>query len=479
MGEVIVDYDLAVLGGGAGGLTVAVGAANLGAKVALINDNQNLGGDCLHYGCVPSKALLNISKRFHQAHIYTEEFGFSGKRDLDISLVLKEIRQIQQKIQHHDSRERFNQLGIDTFIGKGKFIAENKLVVNNHITLKAKRVVISTGSRPVIPSIEGIGEVSYLTNETIFSIKEIPLRLAVIGGGATSIEIAQSFARLGSKVTLLEQQPSLIREVDDELSSKLNEYLRTEMDIFYDVQVTQLAKNTEGKIVTYRNHGQKQKLIVDEIFIGVGRKANSDFIGLEEINIKKDTSGNVLVNQYLQTNNSKIYAIGDVNGILPMTHTASMEGKLVVRNALFGLKGKLNYQNIPRVIYSYPGVFQIGLTEEQARKKYGDSIQIHRVDSQNVDRFIIENDFGLVKVLVDKKGRIIGASGIGNNIDDWMQELVYAKTFGHKVSSFSHVVHPYPTRGELLQQVSNNWWSHKLFSGVFPKMTKWFIKWFR
>ncbi|WP_332893192.1 dihydrolipoyl dehydrogenase family protein [Lottiidibacillus patelloidae] len=469
-----------VIGGGAGGLTVASGAASLGATVALIEKNSELGGDCLHYGCVPSKAFIAAAKEVHQAQRAAEQFGFELNGKPDFSTAMKRVKDAIAHIQVHDSKERFTKLGVSIYHGEGTFKDKHHVVINNREIIKGKKIVIATGSRPNVPPIEGLKEVKFLTNESIFDLKNKPDRLLVIGGGPIGLEMAQSFARFGSEVTVAEAGPTIFGREDEDMIPIIKKELEKEISILYNAMTKKVEANAKGeKVVTIKQNNELKTYTFDEIIVSAGRKNNIEKLGLENIGVDVD-KGAIVVNDYLQTSISNIYAIGDINGNFPFTHAAGMEGKVVVRNAVFGIKGKVNYDHTPWVTYTDPEVYHLGLTEQDAKDKYGEEFRTYKVAMNDVDRFIADrNNVGLLKVITKKNGHILGAHAVGKNASDWMQEIVMAKTNGLKIGSISNVIHPYPTHAAIVQQTADLYWREKLFNGSIPTITKKYIKWFR
>lgn len=473
-------YDLIVIGGGAGGLTVAAGAASLGAKVALIEKEEQPGGDCLHFGCVPSKALIEIANRINSAR-YLGEFGVSISEDIQMEAVMKKVKEAIDHIQVHDDADRFRKLGVDVYIGIGAFHSKNEVIINNGEIIFGKRIVISTGSRPFIPPIPGLKENGFITNETVFSLSTLPKRLLVLGGGPIGIEMAQAMAKLGSEVTVVERSDGVLVKEDGEVQQLMKDVLSKEMKLIYNATVSSIETGPSGKVahLTVEPGEQEISIEVDEILVATGRTPNSDKLQLNNANVVTDDRGHIKVNARLQTNIPHIYAVGDVNGTLPFTHVAGMEGKLVVQNALIGLRRKIDYSNVPWVTYTSPEVFHLGLTEEEAKDKKLD-YNTYKVDLSEVDRFVTDHQTtGFVKIITDKKGYIIGGHAVGNHAGDWMQEVVFSKQFNKKIGSISNVIHPYPNHSAAVQRTADAFWRKKLFEGFLPKLMEKYIRWFR
>ena len=473
-------YDLIVIGGGAGGLTVAAGAASLGGKVALIEKEKQPGGDCLHFGCVPSKALIEIANRLKRARSL-EEFGVHVSENLRMEAVMKKVKEAIGHIQVHDDADRFRKLGVDVYIGLGAFQSKNEVIINNGEIIYGKRIVISTGSRPFIPSVPGLKENGFITNETIFSLSTLPKRLLVLGGGPIGIEMAQAMARLGSDVTVVEKSDGVLVKEDEEVQQLMKDVLSKEMKLLYNATVKSIETGPNGKVVhlTVEKGEQEISIEVDEILVATGRTPNSDKLQLNNANVETDDRGHIKVNARLQTNIPHIYAVGDVNGTLPFTHVAGMEGKLVVQNALIGLRRKIDYSNVPWVTYTSPEVFHLGLTEAEANEQRMD-YDVYKVDLSEVDRFVTDHQTtGFVKIITNKKGKIIGAHAVGNHAGDWMQEVVFSKHFKKKLGSISNVIHPYPNHSAAVQRAADAYWRKKLFEGFLPKLVEKYVKWFR
>ncbi|MBN8208090.1 FAD-dependent oxidoreductase [Bacillus sp. NTK071] len=473
------EYDLIVIGGGSGGLTAASGAASMGAKVALIDDQPGLGGDCLHFGCVPSKAFITSAKEVHAVYKGAAEFGLTVSGDVLFERAIERVKEAIDEIQEIDSDERFEKLGVDIYRGKGAFKDEHTVTVNDENPITGKRIVLSTGSSPNVPPIDGVENVSFITNETIFNLDHLPKSVVFIGGGPVGLELAQSLSRFGSDVTILETSESIFKKEDHEIIPIVTRALEKELTFVFEADVIRISEQNGLKVVTYKVNGEEKTIESDAIMMSTGRKPNTDKLNLDAAGVD-ESEGYITVNESLQTSRSHIYAIGDVNGAFPFTHGAGMEGKLIVQNAVFGLKRKVNYDNVPWVTYTEPEVFHLGLTEQEAKEKHGEDIRVFKVGTDDVDRFIAERKKdGLVKVITDKKGHILGAHAVGEDSGSWMQEIVFAKEHGHKIGDISTVIHPYPTKGAILNQAADMYWREKLFDGWLPKVSEKYIKWVR
>ncbi|RSK27569.1 FAD-dependent oxidoreductase [Bacillus sp. HMF5848] len=471
-------YDLIVIGGGAGGLTAAAGAASLGAKVALIEKEEQPGGDCLHYGCVPSKALIETARIVHEAR-KSSDLGFNLEGTVDMKQVKKRIKEAIATIQKHDDADRFRSLGIDVYIGKGSFFSRHEVHINGEEVIYGKKIVISTGSRPFIPPIKGIKEAGFITNETIFDLEHVPQNLLVVGGGPIGLEMAQAMSRLGSNVTVVERAPEILIREDEEIRNLATDSLSREISIHTNASVEEVKIVNNEKLVIIKKDEKVLEIPADDILIAVGRIPNSDSLALENTNVITSDKGYIVVNEYLQTSDSSIYAIGDVVGKMPFTHVAGMEGKLIVQNAVLGLRRKANYDTVPWNTYLSPEIFHLGLTEEQAKEKNVD-VNVYKMNLHDVDRFVTDHETdGFVKVLTDKKGYIIGAHAIGKGAGDWMQEVVFAKKYKRKLGDISQVIHPYPNHAAAVQRTADLYWREALFAGWIPKVIKKYIQWFR
>ncbi|TVP85320.1 MAG: FAD-dependent oxidoreductase [Alkalicoccus sp.] len=467
-------YDLVVIGGGAGGMTTAAGAASLGAGVALIEKRAELGGDCLHYGCVPSKALIEAANDVFKAR-KAQTFGLAATGTVDLKKINQRVKKAIAHIQEHDSIERFTDLGVHVFHGTASFVDNHHVQVNDE-KLYGNKIVVAVGSRADIAPIEGLEDTGYISNETVFDLTELPERMVFIGGGLVGLEIAQAFARLGTSVTVLEGGPAVLGKEDRDIQKKAVELLEKELTIVVNAKIIRCARSAGGRRIDYMTGGEEYSIEADRIFVSTGRKPNTDNLELERAGVKMDERGFIQVDDTLRTAQPHIFAVGDVNGSYPFTHVAGLEGKLVVQNALFHLKRKISYAHVPWNTYITPEIFHFGRTQQEAAKA-GD-VFVYTTPLSEVDRFTAdEAEEGFVKVITDKKGSILGAHAIGKGAGDWMQVMVLAAEQNLKIGDLSQMLYPYPNHAAAIERLSNAYWRNKLFSGIVPKLTAKVIKW--
>jgi len=468
-------YQVVVIGGGSAGMTTAAGTSSLGAKTALIEKRDTLGGDCLHFGCVPSKSLIDAANRIHTMKTSANTFGFTLSGQLDFSKVTDHIKTPQSIIQEHDGTKRFTDLGVDMFFGSAKFLSPHEIQIGENEVIYAEKIVIATGSTPIIPPIEGLSNVPCVTNETIFDQTELPKVLGVIGGGTIGLEMAQAFARLGSEVHVFEGSDKLFAKDDQDISTFMYNVLKEEFSIELNSSVQSVEKINNQVNITYQSkNGAEKSIVVDQVLVSTGRKPNVDALQLRN-------AGVAMVNQFIEvdssfrTSQSHIFAVGDTINTLPFTHAAGEEAKTVVSNVLFGLQNSLNHDFTPWVTFTSPEVFHVGKTEQQA-KETGKPFKIYRAHLDEVDRFITSHESrGFVKIITDNKGYIIGAHAAGKEAGEWMQLVVYAMKNKNKIGSLSRMIYSYPTKAGALQKAADLYWREKLFDGPLPKLTKKFF----
>lgn len=439
------EYDLVIIGGGSGGLVVASAAAQLKAKVALV-ERERLGGDCLWYGCVPSKSLLYAAGIAYTVK-NAGQFGINYHNlDIDFAKIIRHIEQVIATIEPHDSPARFESLGVEVLFGTGEFINRHSFVVNGRI-LSARAFVIATGSRPLIPPIEGLKESGYLTNEEVFSVAKLPKSLAVIGAGPVGCELGQAFARLGSKVSLIAKTNQILPREDPEAALVVEAQLQAEgIKILRNRQVNRVEIK-EGKKVIWG--GDEELAKVEEILVAAGRVAKVELLNLAAAGVDVAKDG-IVVNEKLQTSNRKIYACGDVIGGYRFTHAASYEAQVVLKNALFLPVWRRNYRVMPRATFTDPELASVGMTEAQARDFYGDEVCVLKQEFAGVDRAVAEaHKEGFVKIITRQNGEILGAHLVGSRAGELIHEIVLAMSYKLKVGALSNMIHVYPTLSEV------------------------------
>ena len=472
-------YDLIVIGGGAGGLTVASGAASLGAKVALIEKSGLLGGDCLHFGCVPSKAFIQAAREVATIR-NGSALGFETSGTVNMKKVKERVKGAIAHIQKHDDPDRFLQMGVDIYFGGAEFLDSHSILVEKEDRISGKRIVVATGSSPLVPDIDGLSEVEYHTNETVFDVEELPNRVVFVGGGPIGLELAQAFSQLGAEAVVLEQNDGILGKEDKEIREVATGLLEKDIQFEYGAEIKRVSEKAGGqKTVHYIKEGVEQSVDGDLLFLATGRKPGTESLNLSAAGVEVDDRGFINVDDELRTNHSHIFAIGDVNGRYPFTHGAGMEGKLVVQNAVFGLKRKVSYNKLPWTTYTTPEIFHIGLTEEEAVEK-GIEYKVYKTTLDEVDRFVADHRTeGLVKIITEPNGKILGAHAVGTGAGDWMQPVIFAMEKGSKIGALSNMVYPYPNHAAAVQQTADLYWREKLFDGVLPVISKKYVELFR
>ncbi|NOZ33136.1 MAG: FAD-dependent oxidoreductase [Alphaproteobacteria bacterium] len=445
--------DLCVIGAGSGGLTVAAAACAMGASVVLVEKGK-MGGDCLNYGCVPSKALLAAAKAAHTFRA-SAKFGIKNTEPaIDFSLVNAHVRGVIDTIAPHDSVERFEGLGATVIQAGAKFLDARTIEAGGK-KIRPRRVVIATGSRAVVPPIPGLDKTPYLTNENIFDLTEKPDHLVIVGGGPIGMEMAQAHRRLGCKVTVLDMAPPLGKD-DPELTAIALRKIEAEgVVILAPAKVLSIAGSAgKGITVTIETGGENKDIAGSHLLMAVGRAPQTADLGLEVAGIKTHR-GAIVISSALKTSNRRVYAIGDVTGGLMFTHVAGYQAGLVVRNALFGLPVRYDTAAIPWTTYTDPEIGQVGLTEAAAREKLGDRFKVLRWKYTENDRATAERRTdGLLKVITDPKGRILGAGAVGMLAGELISFYAFAIANRMKVGAFVKFVAPYPTLTEVAKRVA-------------------------
>ena len=473
-------YNLVVIGAGTAGLVTAAGAAGLGAKVALI-EHHLMGGDCLNVGCVPSKGLIRASRAAHEVK-NAGEFGITCgvAASIDFGKAMERMRRIRAGISSHDSFERFSrELGIDVFLGKGTFVGPESIEVDGQ-HLHFKKAAICTGARAAAPSIPGIEEAGYLTNENVFWLTELPKRLLVIGGGPIGCELSQAFARMGSKVTIIEPSGHLlIREDADAAEVVQKSMLRDGVTLALNTKILKTEKRGADKVITLEQKGRSLELVGDEILVGVGRAPNVNGLGLEAAGITYDQRTGVKVNELLRTSNPRVYAAGDICFPYKFTHTADALARMVIANALFKGRQKTSSLAIPWCTYTDPEVAHVGMYEKDARER-GIEVQTLTVLLSDNDRALLDGETeGFARVHL-KKGsdKILGATVVARHAGEMINELSLAITAGLGLSSIGKTIHPYPTQAEAIRRLADAYNRTRLTPFVKKLFMAW-MKWQR
>ncbi len=466
-------YNLVVIGGGTAGLVTAVGAAGLGAKVALV-EKHLLGGDCLNVGCVPSKALIRAARAAADVR-RSGEFGVrvAGDVSVDFAAVMERMRRLRADISPHDSAARLRDSGVDVFIGSATFAGSDTVRVGDK-TLRFAKAVIATGARAAAPSIPGIKDVPYLTNETIFSLTELPKRLGVIGAGPIGCEMAQAFARFGSEVFLLEAEHGILpREERDAAEIVLQSVTRDGVKLLCCGKDLKLARDPNGVRLQVESHGKGYDLVVDQLLVAVGRAPNVEGLGLEKVGVMFDKKG-VKVNDRLQTANPRIFACGDICSPYQFTHAADFMARIVIQNALFKGRAKASALNIPWATYTSPEVAHVGLYEKQAKEK-GIEVVTFTQKLDDVDRAVIDGEAdGFVRVHVRKgTDEIVGATIVAEHAGDLISEITVAMNGKLGLKIVGAAIHPYPTQAESIRKVGDLYNRTRLTPFVKKLMGRW------
>jgi pyruvate/2-oxoglutarate dehydrogenase complex dihydrolipoamide dehydrogenase (E3) component len=457
-----IETDICIIGAGSGGLSVAAGAVQMGAKVVLI-EGHKMGGDCLNYGCVPSKALLAAG---HKAHDTGETaFGIAGHPPApDFAAAKDHVQSVIDTIAPVDSQERFEGLGVHVIRDFARFISETEVQAGAHV-IKARRFVIATGSRPFVPPIPGLKETPHHTNETIFDLRERPGHLIIIGGGPIGMEMAQAHRRLGSEVTVLEGAKALGKD-DPEAAALVLKRLRAEGIRIVEGAEVSAVSGADGAISVETGDGRS--FAGSHLLIAVGRQVNADRLDLEKAGVDYDRRG-VTVDKGLRSTNKRVYAVGDAAGGLQFTHVAGYHAGVIIRPMLFGLPAKARTDHIPWATYTDPELAQVGLTEAQAREKHGDRLFVAKAEFQHNDRAIATGQTdGFAKVMV-VKGKPVGATIVGPQAGNLIQIWALAIAGGLKMSAVAGMVAPYPTLGEINKRAASAYFSPKLFDSPVVK----------
>ncbi len=455
-------YNLVVIGGGTAGLVAAAGAAGVGAKVALI-ERHLLGGDCLNSGCVPSKALI-ASARCIAAIKQADSLGVTigSTPTVRFDEVMQRMRRLRAGISPHDSAKRFKELGVDVFLGWGRFIADRKIEIDGpwgNASLRFAKAIIATGSTAAVPKLPGLDTVNYLTNQTLFSLTQLPESMAVIGGGAIGCEMAQTFARFGCRVTLFERGRNVLaREDTIAVTMVQNNMLADGVDIVTEATIDRVAHIDPSQQIEVNFHRQTDpgSISVAALLVATGRTPRTSGLGLDLVGVKFDDRSGIQVDDSLRTSNRRIYASGDVCSRFKFTHAADFMSRMAIQNALFFGRKKTSQLIIPRCTYTSPEIAQVGLTQREAADA-GIDVDCYEVPLSRVDRAILDGEEnGVVRILCGKGGdEIVGATIVAEGAGDMIGEIVLAMTQRIGLGKIANAIHPYPTRAEAIRKAGD------------------------
>ena len=456
-------YDLVAIGGGTAGLVAAAGTAGLGGKAALV-ERHLLGGDCLNYGCVPSKALLAAARAAYDVQ-RSAEFGVQGSgfraqdESLQFAAVMSRLRRLRAQISENDSAQRFQKLGVDVFLGDARFTGRQSIEVGGQ-TLRFKRCVIATGARAAVPDVPGLAGVGYVTNEMVFSLTELPRRLIIMGGGPIGCELAQGFCRLGSDVTLVQRGSRLLPKDEPEAAEIIAaQFARENIRLLFDTKPVRAESTPGGKRLVVQAAGREHSLEADTILVAAGRTPNVEGLNLAAAGVEHSSRG-VIVNDYLQTANPRIFAAGDIIGGHQFTHAADAMARICIQNAFFSLgpfgRKRLSRLVVPWTTYTDPEVAHVGLTLQQAAER-GIKLDSYREDLRRVDRAILDGDDSGFAVMHCRRGspQVVGCTIVARHAGEMIGEVCLLMTAGIPLSKLASTIHCYPTQVEVLKRLGD------------------------
>ncbi len=455
-------YGLVVVGGGPAGLVAAMGGAGLGARVALI-ERGLLGGDCLNWGCVPSKALLSSAHAAQSARDAGALGVRTGEVAVDFPAVMERMRQIRAGIAHHDSAERLKGAGVDVFLGEACFTGPDAVSVGG-LTLRFARAVITTGARAFVPPIPGLAESPWMDNERLFELTELPRRVVVIGAGPIGVEMAQALRRFGAEVTVVDGAPRVLPREEADASALLAARLMAEgVTLELGAKVLRVERDGEDHVVVVETAGGTRRLPADRILVAAGRRPNIEGLGLDAAGVRHGPKG-VEVDDYLRTSNKQIYAAGDVCSRFQFTHTADAQARIVLQNALFWPTKRSSNMVVPWATYTSPEIAHVGPTADELTGR-ADLVQLDAQLADN-DRAVCEGATeGYARAWVDPKGQVVAATVVGEHAADILQELTLAMTARLPITAIANTIHPYPNRVEVLKRLGDAWNKRRLTPG--------------
>ncbi|HEX8243308.1 MAG TPA: mercuric reductase [Longimicrobium sp.] len=469
-------YDLAVIGGGTAGLVSAAVSAGIGAKTALVEQHR-LGGECLWTGCVPSKAIIRSASVLHTLR-RAADYGIEvqGGR-ADFAAVMERVQSIIGAIEPHDSPERFRGMGVDVVEGRARFVSPEEAEVGGR-RIRAKRWILATGSRTAVPPIRGLETAGYQTHETLWDLRALPESLLVLGGGPIGIEMAQAFARLGSRVTVVSASAKVLEREDPEISAVLQRQLQREgITLLLGARATAVRVEAGEKVMTVDAGDGDTEIRAAEILVATGRRPNVEEMGLEALGLEIGDGG-VTVDGALRTSASNVWAAGDVVGPYRFTHVADYQARIAAPNALFPLRRRVDYRVVPWCTYTEPEVARVGMTEAEARAEWGDRAGVFRYAHDSLDRALCDGEpEGLTKLVLDPRGRIAGAHVVGPRAGETIHEAVLAVRHRLKLSDLSGMIHVYPTYPESLTRAADAFLRAKYSGGLARKVADLAVRW--
>ena len=464
-------HDIGIIGAGAGGLVVAAVAANLKHKVVLFEKGE-MGGDCLNYGCVPSKALLAAAASVYNAQS-AEKFGVHSAPKVDFTRVMAHVKRTIAAIAPHDSQQRFEGLGVDVIRAEATFSDAHTLSAGGR-QYRPRRIVIATGSSPFVPPIPGLQDVPFLTNETLFNLEELPRHLLVLGGGPIGLEMAQAFTRLGSKVSVIEAASSILPRDDAEAAALVAEHLASEdVTLYTSSKVTQVSA-TNGITLNMETPRGAQNISGSHLLLATGRAPNVDGLNLAAAGVNYMQRG-ISVNSSQRTSRKHIYAVGDVTGQHPFTHMAGDDAGIVLKRLIFGKPFASNKNRIlPWATYTSPQVAQVGMTETAAKTKFGQRVTATKVAFSALDRAHTDvNTSGFIKVITGRGGKLLGVTVVGANAAEHLPLWTYMLQHNQPLKNLSSVIVAYPTYGELAKRVVSAYYKDVIYGSAMQRYSRW------
>ncbi len=470
-------YDLVVIGGGSAGLTAVTMAARLGARSLLV-DRESLGGDCLHYGCVPSKSLIASARMAHGMR-YAEKYALrSVEPEVDLARVMDRVDRIKDEIGSHETPDAIRKLGVDVALGGASFIDEFSIEIDKEYPVTGERFLIATGSHAEAPDIPGLVETGFIDHVDLFGLRILPRRLAVIGGGPVGAEMGQAFSRLGSQVTIIQRASRLLPREDPDISAVLQDVLTDEgIDLLLSANPVKIGRGDGDKEIEIEQLGNTHSICCDEILVAAGRKPNIDALNLSATGIRVNSKG-IVVDDSLRTSKPHIFAVGDCNGGPQFTHWAEYEARVATRNALYRGTSRRSMQTLPWVTFTDPEVARVGMTYDEAcsNSRYS-AIHEHTFPYSRLDRAVCQSDTsGMIKIVVDKSDRVLGAHIIGPGAGEALTEWVLAIEHRLPLRKIGNAIHVYPTLSRINRRVVDeaflahgvSKWTNRLFARFRP-----------